>query len=70
MESSQFRLKIEVGAKLARAAGMAQAAEGLLFELADTLTGQAEFLANLFQAVGLAILQPKAQLKYLGFSWG
>ena len=35
MEQGRFRLKIEVGAKLARTTGVAQAAEGLLFELAD-----------------------------------
>lgn len=42
MEQGQFRLKIEVGAKLARTAGVAQAAESLLFELADALTSQAK----------------------------
>ena len=35
---------------------MAQLADGLVLDLADTLTGNAEDLAHLFQSMGAAVV--------------
>ena len=47
------------------AAGVAELAQGLGFDLADALTGDVEFLAHLFQGAGAAVLDAEAQLEHL-----
>ena len=46
---------------MAAAAGMAQFAKRLPFDLADTFTGEAKFFANFFQSIAAAILQTEAE---------
>ena len=51
----------QVIAQLAATAGMAQAVQRLVLDLADALAGQAELLPHLFQRVAAAVVQAKAQ---------
>lgn len=48
--------------------GALQAAEGFGFDIADTLTGDANHCGDLLQGVGAAVCEPEAQLQYLSFS--
>ena len=47
-----------------------QLADGLGFDLAHTLTGDAEVAADLFQRAGTAIIQTKAQADDLFLAGG
>ena len=44
---------------------MAKFAKGLCLDLTNTLTGNVEFLAHLFQSAGAAVLDTKSQLQHL-----
>ena len=52
------------------AAGMAQLADGLVFDLADTLTGNAEDLAHFLQGVGAAVVHTETHPQNIGFTFG
>ena len=49
---------------------MAQLAQGLGLDLADTLTGDVELLAHLLQGAGAAVLDAEAQLQHLLLTGG
>ena len=51
--------------QLLGAAGVAQLAQGLGLDLADTLTGDVELLADLLQGAGAAVHDAEAQLQHL-----
>ena len=52
------------------AAGVAELADGLVFNLADTLPGDAKNLAHFFQGVGAAVGHAEAHPQHLGFPLG
>ena len=52
-------------AQLFAAAGVAELAQRLGFDLADTLTGDIELLADLLQRAGAAVLKAEAQAQDL-----
>ena len=52
------------------AAGVAELAQGLGFDLADAFTGDVELLADLLQRAGAAILQAEAQAQDLFLTRG
>ena len=58
-----IHVDLQIVAQLAAAAGVAQAAEGLGLDLANTLARHAKLLAHFFQRIAIAIHQPKAQLQ-------
>ena len=49
---------------------MAQLADGLVLDLADTLTGNAKDLTHFFQGVGAAVVHTKAHAQHIGFTLG
>ena len=51
-------------------AGVTQLADGLVFDLADTLTGNAEDLTHFFQCVGTAVVHTEAHPQNIGFPLG
>ena len=55
---------VEKRAQPVAAAGMAQFAEGLGFDLANALASDGEVLANFFERVLATILQPEPHLDY------
>ena len=56
--------------QLLGAAGMTQLTQRLSLDLADTLAGDMELLAHLFQRTGAAVLDAKAQLQHLLLAGG
>ena len=52
------------------AAGVAEFADGLVLNLADTLTGNAENLANFLQGMGPAVVHAETHPKHIGFALG
>src|SRR6266567_8932787 len=69
-EVYSFCLLIQVILELAAAAGMAQLAQGLSFDLANAFAGHMELFAHLFQGTAAAIIQAKAQLQHLALALG
>ena len=61
---------LQIVLELAAAAGVAQLAECLRLDLADTLAGDVELFANLFERAAAAIVQPKAQPQHLLLALG
>ncbi len=58
--------------QLLAAAGVAQLAQGLGFDLADALAGDVELLADLLQRAGAAVLEAEAQRRpspHAGSGW-
>src|SRR5687768_11770615 len=53
---------LQVSAKLAAVAGMAQFAQRLRFDLADALASDAEVAPNLLKRAEAAVVEPEAQL--------
>src|SRR5207253_800430 len=53
---------VEEGAEAMAAAGVAQLAEGLCFDLADALASDGEVLSDFFERVLAAVLQAEAHL--------
>ena len=52
------------------AAGVAQLADGLIFDLADTLTGNAKDLAHFLQGVGAAVVHTEAHTQHISLTLG
>ena len=51
-------------------AGVAELADGLVLDLADTLTGNAEDLAHFLQGVGAAVVHAEAHTQNVSFPLG
>ena len=68
MASAVLFLSVKEILEAFASAGVAELAECLCFNLADTLTGNAEFAANLFKSVGVSVLKSEAESKNLCFS--
>src|SRR5713226_8051232 len=64
------RGEFEEGAELARARGVAQLAQRLGFDLADTFTGEGERLAYFLERMLAAVLKPEAHLDDLFLARG
>src|SRR5581483_4588192 len=58
----------QIVAQFATAARMVQFAERLCLDLANAFARDAEFLADFFQRMTLAVLEPKAQLQDAPFA--
>ena len=60
----------EVIAQKLGSAGVTELAKCLCLDLTNTLTGDVEFLTNLFKRAGATIFKTKAKLKYVLLSGG
>ena len=60
----------QIVAQLAATTGVAQAAQCLALDLADALSGEAEFLPDFLQGIAATILQAKTQAQDACFAWG
>lgn len=67
---SKDRALTEVIAQVVRQTGVAQAAQGFLFKLADALTAEAELVGNLFKRVRLSTTQAKTQPQDVALAGG
>ena len=64
------RRLFEVVAQQLVATGMTELLERLGLDLADTLAGDLEDVADLFEGAGVAVLEPEAQLEHLPLALG
>ena len=55
-------------AQVTTAGRMAQFAQGLGFDLSDTLSSDVKILADLFEGVVFTVYQPKTQFQYLALA--
>ena len=68
--SALLKLLLDQAVQQGQALAAVQLADSLCLDLADTLTGNAEVAAHLFQRAGTAIVQTKAETDDLLFTGG